>query len=213
MNGDWQRGVIVAGPTAAARTVVLKLGGSLLTLPNWPDRLTDLVDDVRRSIATLIIVVGGGPTVDGLRAIDAAAPQAAELMDRLAIEALRLSATLVAESLGLPLSRAPGKAAPACVLDTTGWLSRAGRRQGLPVGWQVTSDSIAAAVAAAAQADLILAKRVPPPGPASDLGSLAAAGWVDRHFPTAARDLRAIAWAAPRGPLDAAADHRDHASA
>ena len=198
MSGDWQRGMIVVGPTtAAARTVVLKLGGSLLTLANWPDRLTALVDDIRRSAGTLIVVVGGGPPVDGLRAIDAAAPQAAELMDRLAIESLRLSATLVATALALPLTRSPGRRTPVCVLDTAGWLSRAGRRHDLPIGWRVTSDSIAAAVAAAVRAELILAKRVPPPGPASDLESLAAAGWVDGHFPTAARGLRAIAWAAP----------------
>jgi aspartokinase-like uncharacterized kinase len=180
-----------------ARAVVLKLGGSLLTLPNWPDRIADLVDDVRRTTPRLIVVVGGGPPVDGLRAIDAAAPQSAELMDRLAIESLRLSATLVAASLSLPRSRAPGRAAPACVLDAAGWLSGAGRRHSLPVGWQVTSDSIAAAVAATVGADLLLAKRVPPPGPASDLESLAAAGWVDEHFPTAARGLGGIGWAAP----------------
>jgi hypothetical protein len=118
-------------------------------------------------------------------------------MDRLAIESLRLSATLVAASLSLPRSRAPGRAAPACVLDAAGWLSGAGRRHSLPVGWQVTSDSIAAAVATANRADLLLAKRVPPPGPASDLESLAAAGWVDEHFPTAARGLGGIGWAAP----------------
>jgi aspartokinase-like uncharacterized kinase len=198
MSGDWQRGVVVAGPvTGMARAVVLKLGGSLLTLPNWPDRIADLVDDVRRTTPRLIVVVGGGPPVDGLRAIDAAAPQSAELMDRLAIESLRLSATLVAASLSLPRSRAPGRAAPACVLDAAGWLSGAGRRHSLPVGWQVTSDSIAAAVATANRADLLLAKRVPPPGPASDLESLAAAGWVDEHFPTAARGLGGIGWAAP----------------
>lgn len=198
MSGDWQRGTIVVGPaTAETRTVVLKLGGSLLTLPNWPDQIAELVGDIRQSASTLIIVVGGGPPVDGLRAIDAAAPQAADLMDRLAIEGLRLSATLVSAALGLPLTRSPGRRAPACVLDTAGWLSRAGRRDTLPIGWRVTSDSIAAAVAATVGAELILAKRVPPPGPASDLESLAAAGWVDEHFPTAASGLGGIGWAAP----------------
>lgn len=196
MSGDWQRGVIVSGPAPAA-AVVLKLGGSLLTLPNWPGRIADLFDDVRRSTCHLIIVVGGGPPVDGLRAIDAAAPQAAALMDRLAIESLRLSATLVAASLALPLSRAPGRRTPACVLDTTGWLARAGRRHDLPVGWQVTSDSIAAVVASATQANLLLAKRVPPPVDASDLEQLASVGWVDGHFPQAARGLDSITWAAP----------------
>lgn len=199
MSGDWLRGVIIAEPDAGvARTRVLKLGGSLLTLPKWPDRLADLVDDVRQSTCELIIVVGGGPPVDGLRKIDAAAPQAADLMDRLAIEALRLSATLVAASLSLPLTRAPGRAAPAFVLDAAGWLARAGRRQGLPVGWQVTSDSIAAAVATSVRAGLVLAKRGPPPAEASGLEQLAAAGWVDGHFPQAAGGLRSITWTAPR---------------
>ncbi len=198
MTADWQRGGIVTGPVAGPdRTVVLKLGGSLLTLPNWPARIADLVDDVRQSAATLIIVVGGGPPVDGLRAIDAAAPQTADLMDRLAIESLRLSATLVATALGLPLTRSLRRPPSACVLDAAGWMARGGHRHGLPVGWHVTSDSIAAAVAAASRADLILAKRVPPPADATDVEALAAASWIDPHFPLAARCLRAIGWAAP----------------
>jgi hypothetical protein len=61
----------------------------------------------------------------------------------------------------------------------------------------VPREATPAAVATANRADLLLAKRVPPPGPASDLESLAAAGWVDEHFPTAARGLGGIGWAAP----------------
>jgi hypothetical protein len=196
MTGGWQRGVLVAGPeTSPTGSLVLKIGGSLLTLPDWPARINDLVDDVRPRAGRVIIVVGGGPIVDGLRAIDAAAPQAAELMHRLAIEALQLSASLVGAALGLPLARAPGTWA-ACVLDTNAWLADAGGHRDLPVGWEVTSDSIAAVVAAAHDGRLMLAKRVPPPGGLTDLAALAQAGWIDEHFPNAACGLKAIAWAA-----------------
>jgi len=69
------------------------------------------------------------------------------------------------------------------------------------VGWEVTSDSIAAHVAAAYGGELLLVKSVPPPSlPASQnqLEALAAAGWVDSHFPSAAAGLATISWAAPR---------------
>jgi hypothetical protein len=63
----------------------------------------------------------------------------------------------------------------------------------------VTSDSIAARVAAEAAAGLLLVKSVPPPpypGGPHLLAALAAAGWVDGHFPEAAAGLGEIGWAA-----------------
>jgi hypothetical protein len=149
-------------------------------------------------------VIGGGAIVDGLRTIDAAAPQRADAIHSLAIDLLGTTARLVARALGLPLVVVPGED-PAAVLDVPRWLAAADRhgaperRSRLPVGWHVTSDSIAALVAREIGGDLLLAKRVAPP-PSADrdwLTELARGGWVDDHFPTTAAGLSRIAWTAP----------------
>ncbi|MFM8378332.1 MAG: hypothetical protein ACKOB1_03295 [Planctomycetia bacterium] len=182
--------------TSEGPSEVVKVGGSLLSLPGWPDLVAGLVHG-RSSRRRVLIVMGGGAIVDGLRAIDGLAPQPAETMHFLAIDLLGTTARLVARSLALPLVGEPG-AAPVAVLDVPQWLGAAGRHARLPVGWHVTSDSIAALVAAEAGADLLLAKRVPPPPTdASPLAALARGGWVDGHFPTAAAQVARITWAAP----------------
>jgi len=211
MNGCWDQGVLRRtarrGMPAGGQPLVIKIGGSLLARPAWPDDLIALVGDVSQPG---LLVVGGGRIVDALRRIDASAPRPAAMMHRLAIDALGLSARLVAEALGLPLVSAPCDPPRLAVLDTPAWLDagEAGspRFDSLPVGWHVTSDSIAAFVAATATSPLLLAKSVPPPCPRptveadadADLKTIASTGWVDGHFPTAAASLTDIRWAAPR---------------
>ena len=194
--GGWIVGDLRTAAAAAPHEVV-KVGGSLLAVPNWPDLAAELVR-MRSSRRNVIVVVGGGTIVDGLRMIDAAAPQRADVAHFLAIDLLGTTARLVARALGLPLVGAPG-ADPAAVLDAPPWLAAADRHARLPIGWHVTSDSIAALVAAETGGDLLLAKRVaPPPSVDEDrITGLARAGWVDDHFPTAAAGLARIAWAAP----------------
>jgi len=192
MNGHWQRGIIrgqKAMPTATP--LVFKLGGSLLAMPDWPAAIAALLADSTRPL----VVVGGGGLVDGLRAIDAASPRPAGLMHRLAIEAMSLTARLVAEACGLPVGTSPGPAGG--ILDAARWLASTGAGCDLPVGWHVTSDSIAATAARHLRRGLLLVKSVPPPLEAGgDLESLAARGWVDEHFPTAAAGVQSITWAA-----------------
>jgi aspartokinase-like uncharacterized kinase len=175
---------------------VIKFGGSLLGRTSWPEELRTLVADFT---GPTTIVVGGGAVVEGLRAIDAASPRPAAVMHQLAIEAMGVTARLVAEAARLPLAAAPALAGRAVVLDAAAWLSHADRYGELPVGWQVTSDSIAALVATTIAAALVLAKSVPPPASTDDLPSLAHAGWVDDHFPVAAAELARIEWAVPLG--------------
>jgi hypothetical protein len=214
--GGWRLGMLArvaddSDPPASGRwfhdrSPVIKLGGSLLRLPDWPRRVRMLLDALGGSPA---IVVGGGTVVDGIRAIDATICERSDRLDalvhRLAIEAMGITARLAAHAVGLPLAEEIPVAAagrPAVVLDTPAWLSRDDRLAALPTGWHVTSDSISAAVAAECGRGLLLAKSVPPP-PCPDgdaparIASLAAAGWVDRFFPAAAGGLRFIAWAAP----------------
>ena len=161
MTKTWLRGIIQ--PTTAHSVgagVVVKFGGSLLTRSAWPDDLVALLTVLEAPL----LVIGGGPVVDGLRAIDAACPRPAALMHHLSIEAMRLTARIVAEAIGLPIvdSVASLPTGPA-ILEAAVWLKSNSSGCQLPHSWQVTSDSIAATVAAAIQRDLLLAKSVPPP--------------------------------------------------
>ena len=192
MTIAWEHGPIRAGSESPCGGRVIKFGGSLLRRGGWPAALRALVGQV---VAPTTIVVGGGGLVDGLRAIDAAHPLPAALAHRLAIDVMGLTARLVADGTGFSLTAEPAAGAAVVVLDAPSWLAVGTRLADLPVGWHVTSDSIAAAVAAAYGAALWLAKSEPPP--AGDLECLARAGWVDDYFPLAAAPLGRIEWAAP----------------
>lgn len=181
--------------------LVLKLGGSLLARADWPVRLTGLLAALDRPVQ---LVVGGGEVVEGLRRLDAACPQPAERMHRLAITAMDVTARLVAETLELPLLPSSGTVDSASgVVLVRSWLDEGGLLRDLPQSWSVTSDSIAAAIAAASSRPLLLLKSVSPPTTDASPGVIeaaAAAGWVDAAFPRAAATLRGVAWAAPLEP-------------
>ena len=177
--------------------VVLKVGGSLLSRPDWPALLVPLM--AACGPRACCMVVGGGAVVDGLRTLDRVAQQSPQLMHDLAIDAMRLTARLVAAAVNVPVAAAPDDAGIA-VLDVPAWLAVGSRAAALPIGWQVTSDAIAARVAVEHGGSLLLAKSAPPPpcpGDSDHLASLARAGWVDEHFPVAAGPLVTIEWAAP----------------
>lgn len=188
-------------PPHAVPLVILKVGGSLLSRPDWPALLKPLLAACsERHSGSCCLVVGGGAVVDGLRLLDRAVPQPPRLMHDLAIDAMRLTARLVADAVSLPLAATPADAGGAAVLDVPAWLAVGSRAESLPVGWTVTSDSIAARVAVEHGGRLLLAKSVPPPpcpGDGDHLSALARAGWVDEHFAVAAGPLVAIEWASP----------------
>lgn len=184
----WQEGTL-SGQGSPGRPQVIKIGGSLLARPRWPEELADFLDSRHEPL----VVVGGGSVVDGLRAVDAASPRSPELMHELAIAAMGITGRLVADALGLPVVQAPGPGAG--VLDMAAWLA-ASPQGDVPASWEVTSDSLAAVVARVTGRGLVLVKSVPPPA-ARDLSALAAAGWVDACFPRLAASLAEITWAAP----------------
>lgn len=193
MSTSWNYGQLRDGAAPRTGPLVVKLGGSILRRRGWPREVADLIGGLP---GPRVIVVGGGPLVDGLRAIDATAPQPADLVHRLAIECMGLTARLVAAALGHPLVAGCGTIdTSTAVLDVPAWLNADDRHEQLPVGWQVTSDSIAAFVAAMSGCSLLLVKSVAPPH--DDVDRLAQSGWVDACFPTAARPLARIGWTAP----------------
>lgn len=194
MTDRWLRGTIRGpSPLPASAPLVVKVGGSLLSRPGWPEAIATILQACDKPL----VVAGGGGLVDALRAIDAVNGQPADLMHALAIEAMSLTARLVADAVGLPIVARVDE--PGGILDAAAWLAADGSpvAGALPVGWQVTSDSIAAAVARRSDRGLLLLKSTPPPVAGSDLSTLAASGWVDDHFPAAAADLGLIAWASP----------------
>lgn len=185
----------------ADRLLVVKVGGSLLSLRGWPGLVRELV--IECVPRPRLVVVGGGAIVDGVRAIDRVASRPPEFVHRLAIDAMRLTAELVAEAVGLPLVAGYGGDV-AAVMDVSAWLRGDGRGVVLPAGWHVTSDSIAARVAETYGGGVLLAKSVPPPPcpvGADRRVAVAAAGWVDGYFPQAARGIEELLWASPAGAL------------
>jgi len=185
----WRRGILRAGESRGS--IVVKFGGSLLARADWQDLARSLAGECKSGRISL--VVGGGAKVDSIRRIDAAAGLDATVSHRLAIDAMGITARLFADATGWPLAADLASPASPCVIDVPAWLDTAGRFARLPAGWHVTSDSIAAFIAAETGSDLLLAKSIPPPKDPS-------AGWVDGWFTTAAVGVGRIEWAAPVSP-------------
>ena len=176
-----------------SRTTVLKLGGSLLDLPDLFERL----DRVIRSMQPLqvLIVVGGGAAADVIRDLDAQSTLTPSQANWAAIDAMSYNARLLCRldrRLAFVRDRSQAEAAwNSCrvpILDACSFL-KDGRLPGaadavpeLPESWDVTSDSIAAWVALNWPAsDLLFVKSCNLT--VADATSAAAAGLVDQHLP------------------------------
>ncbi len=166
------------------RCRVIKLGGSLLQDASLPTRFGEWFKRQREAEQT-IVVVGGGSIVDEIRKFDDRFSLPDVAAHWLAIRAMNMTARLFAEIVSgfdvtsrLPQSNAVGQ----FVLEPYGIL-----RQGcdLPIGWHVTSDSIAAHFANRLNADeLVLLKSIRHECPS--LQAAADAGYVDEYFAVAA---------------------------
>lgn len=131
---------------------VIKLGGSLLSSPDWPDRFRRW--QKQGGIPTADVIVGGGLSVDGLRRQAAAEHWDGSHSHWQAIAAMDENAQVVAQLVGLPLV-APSSEPSGCDSSDSGlpplptWrILQLGRllRQvdPLPHSWEITSDSISA---------------------------------------------------------------------
>ena len=174
---------------------VVKLGGSLLASRHLPALLASLADLARSY--RLLVVPGGGPFADAVRGACSVHDPGGTAAHWMAILAMDQHAHLLAGLL--PAARLVTTAAEIAGVEGAGavpvlapyrWL-RAG--DPLPHGWHVTSDSIAAWVAARLDARrLVLLKSVDGvPGPdggvlaEAPLRAAAEAGVVDDYFATA----------------------------
>lgn len=160
---------------------IVKLGGSLHDAPALRQRLAEL--------ATLpgparIVVPGGGPFADAVRALQPALAVddvAAHRMAILAMQQFGLALQAIEPRLALAETESELRAAQAAV-----WLPwrLAGRAPAIAASWEVTSDSLACWLATRLGAsDLVLVKSAMHAQAAADVAVWAAAGMVDPAFP------------------------------
>jgi 5-(aminomethyl)-3-furanmethanol phosphate kinase len=179
---------------------VIKVGGSLFDWPELPRRLTEMVNARQAADREerLVLIAGGGPAADLVRALDRIHGLGDLSAHRLALHAMDLTAIILAELLprtvlvlSLDNLRSVFSAgsipvlAPRLILDD---FERSGRN-GLPASWDVTSDTIAAWMALSIGADrLILLKSAPLPPEMTRLEA-ARLGLVDPMLPIVAAPL------------------------
>ncbi len=182
---------------------VVKVGGSLLEWPDLPERLHGFLNEQLGDDTRPLLVVGGGKSVDVLRDLDRIHRLDVTASHLLAIRALDLTSAILAHLLINSFIVENEYELRACwergvipILAPWRFLQAQARDSAaeLPASWEVTSDSIAAWVAERLGADrLILLKSADLPA-GSSRTQAAAAGFVDPHFPIAARDLENVAY-------------------
>lgn len=180
---------------------VIKLGGSLLDLPDLPQRWSEFASS--HLIGRPLLIVGGGRAADTVRDFDRRFDLDETAGHWLAVQAMAFNARLVASvlpqaSLTSTQSqmRANWQENGVAVLDPIAHLEGAEQvGPGVPHRWSYTSDSIAAHVAISFQAvRLTLLKSTLPDGPDQLDGTIntkdvAEAGLVDGCFSDASRDV------------------------
>ncbi|MHB8970411.1 MAG: hypothetical protein ACYC3X_12530 [Pirellulaceae bacterium] len=184
---------------------VVKVGGSLLELPDLWHILTNWLD--RQPLADTLLVVGGGELVEFIRRLDQRFGLGDETAHWLSIQAMSLHgfvlSRLVPDAVWMeglsdwhsdhkPVEPQRRFISAECFLRREEPQLPGVR---LPVGWHVTSDSIAARLAEVCQAwELVLLKSTLPLTEGRPISSqeAVATGLVDRHFPTSAAPLRHV---------------------
>lgn len=179
-----------------APLTVVKVGGSLLDWPELPRALSAWL--ACQPSGSSLLICGGGNLCEAVRQADQIHALDESFSHDLCLECLAVTAKLLAQLTGLPLItwREPdqppawsGAAVFACqpFLRAVEPIAPGER---LPRSWSATTDSIAARLAELLAAPLVLLKSCP--APRGSLAELAAAGFVDAHFPHAARQLASV---------------------
>jgi len=165
---------------------VVKVGGSLLDLPDLPKRMRCWLE--AQTEAHQVLIVGGGRLVEQVRQGHAGDEVAAHW---LCVDLMRLTAEFLHDRLPeVPLvedfSELQSRLAlPGSTLfSVANWLRHQELQQigtRLPQSWEVTSDAIAARLAVVAGADelVLLKSALPDFVPPDDIAGLSATGFVD----------------------------------
>ncbi len=184
------------------RVRVIKLGGSLLAMPNLKQRFDAWCSENPHPLT--LIIVGGGPVVDGVRRIDRANPLSESFAHWVCMDLLEHTARMAHHILGnvdlyetfdelqQPFSGAlVNSTTPITAIVQVGiCFDREFPNLGLPDSWEVTSDAIAAAFCDMyAAEELVVMKSCDPPGDEQDFGQLAAMGFIDPYFADLAEDI------------------------
>ena len=158
---------------AASRLTVVKVGGGLSAAPGALDAVGAALGEAGRR-HRILVVPGGGPFADAVRAFDRRERLSADAAHWMAILAMDQYAHVLAERIaGAVLVEEAGGIGPAlpgpgvAVLAPYRWLRAA---DVLPHSWDATSDSVAAFIAGAVDAErLVLVKPADgAPGPVVD---------------------------------------------
>lgn len=175
---------------------VVKVGGSLLDWPELPRALTAWLS--QQPPGCYLLLGGGGNFCEAVREADQLHSLGESFSHDLCIDCLAVTAKLLAQLTGLPRltwrrPEQPPSWPAVAVFDCQSFLQEVepispGER--LPRSWSATTDSIAARLAELLAAPLVLLKSCP--APSGSLAELAAAGYVDDHFPVAARSLPSV---------------------
>ncbi|MCI0701512.1 MAG: hypothetical protein L0241_10560 [Planctomycetia bacterium] len=186
--------------------IVVKVGGSLFDHPALGVGLRAFVESLAPK--EVLLVPGGGPLADAVRALDRTHTLGEEASHWLALRALSVTGEMLRRMLEEPTPPVPfpslreggvRTAPPALpslfgkgvgglghshLLDPFSFaLEDESRPSALPHSWSVTTDSIAARVAGVFRAErLILLKSTDIP-PGISWVEVASRGWVDAHFP------------------------------
>ena len=183
---------------------VIKVGGSLLDMPDLAKQLRDWL--ANQSLAHNVLVVGGGSLVEQVRRWHRRQPPAeTEMLDEvtahwICIDLMSVTARLLHAWLPdlkftaeMRLLKRRLQETGETLFDLAKWLrseeaTLPGTR--LPCQWEVTCDSIAARLAVVLAADeLVLLKSSWPDTQDPSLVALAEEGYIDRMFPLLAPEL------------------------
>lgn len=190
---------------------IIKVGGSLL---GWPDFRLRLKKFLREEFADTrgerpLLIAGGGPVVDMVRALDRIHNLNDELAHDLAIRAMTFSAQMLSAIV-------PGLS-PIDTLDFVESVLEMGvipvlapfhvlaliENLGfdpLPKSWDITSDSIAARIATYVRASRLILLKSASICPDATRHDAVRAGLVDPFFPEAARSLQRVEYMNFRDP-------------
>ena len=150
---------------------VVKIGGSLWTLPDLPQRLHTWLN--QQPPAPRVLLNGGGALADVIRETEARFAFSSETSHWLCVDVLGVSANLLA-AMSPQAGRAERLAevrtyaaqwaedSPPLIFHPVSWLKET-PAEILPRSWDAATDSIAARLAEALSAELVLLKSADPP--------------------------------------------------